>query len=138
MIYITILYRNNLKIILLSCTCQYAICLPGVYGAPGIPGVYIDTVYPVMEDSPSDLRCVATNITDFTPTILTWWRLETPGGPEPINTGSNIMPGGILPLDYTFTRDDQDVVFYCVAEPSDRSCGTKLESAWLTMDVLRE
>ena len=104
-------------------------------GAPGIPGVYTDTVYAVVDNSPSDLQCVATNITDFTPTTLTWWKLETTGGPQPLNIGSGIGPGGILPLDYTFTRDDQDVVFYCESSPPDTSCGTKLQSVKLTMDV---
>ena len=65
-------------------------CLSGVSGAPVIPGVYvyIDTVYPVMDNSPSDLQCVATDITDFTPTTLTWWRQGTTGGLVSVQEGS--------------------------------------------------
>ena len=88
-----------------------------------------------MDNSLSDLQCVATNITDFTHANLTWWRLETTGGPQVIHTHSGIGPSGILPLDYTFTRDDQDVVFYCESSPPDTSCGSKLQSVKLTMDV---
>ena len=110
----------------------------GVSAAPSIPGFMEDADYEVEANSPSELQCQATDISEFISTTLTWWKHGSGEAPEYIQSGNVFTPGGILPLDYTFTRDDQDVVFYCVAQPYDTSCVTNLESARLTMDVLRE
>ena len=51
-----------------------------------------------------------------------------------INQLENVQPGGVLVLDHTFTRDDQNVKLFCEAKPNDTQCDS-LASVNITLNV---
>ena len=51
-----------------------------------------------------------------------------------MNQLENVQPGGVLVLDHTFTRADQNVKVFCVAELNDTQCDS-LASVNITLNV---
>ena len=101
--------------------------------APVIPGHDTDGTLDVFEGDTSTLQCQAANNTESNPVTLAWYRIQ-PNMTAEINQLENVQPGGVLVLDHTFTRADQNVKVFCVAELNDTQCDS-LASVNITMNV---
>ena len=101
--------------------------------APVIPGHDTDGTLDVFEGDTSTLQCQAANNTESKPVTLTWYRIQ-PNMTAEINQQENVQPGGVIVLDHTFTRADQNVKLFCEAKPTDTQCDS-LASVNVTLNV---